>query len=156
MGIMDYFKGKKQLKTKEVTTENKTVFNFRTMKKVQNFLTKTKRLELGQEPGFNNDTIKLISKYYELHRASLETQQTVKDEMFTTDMYDLFNYYKDLYQTTFNNHCNEYVKIKKLKGLTAEQREKIDSAFVDLKTVYLQNLKKIPALATSEKGAEKK
>lgn len=158
MGIMDYFKGKKQLKTKEVKTEtkkeNKTVSSMKKMRKVQNFLTKTKRLELGQEPYFNEATLNLITEHYKEYRASLERQQTVSDEVYTTDMYDLYTFYKDKYQEVYNNHCEEYAKLVKTRGLTEEQLEKIESAFIDLRGVYFKNLQRIPT--TSEKGAEKK
>lgn len=158
MGIMDYFKGKKQSKTTEVKTEtkkeNKTITNLRQMKKVQAFLTRTKKLELGQEPYFNEATLKLIIEHYKEYRSSLETQKTTRDERYTADMYDLYNFYKDRYQAVYNEHCEAYAKLVKTRGLTEEQLEKIETAFIDLRSIYFKNLQRIPT-DSQTKSAEK-
>ncbi len=119
-------------------------------KKVQEFLIEAKRLALGQHRLFDDKYVGMIRAYYREYLSSLETQKTYADEIRTADMYDLYNYYKSEFEETYHKHCNSYLKIKKAKDLTEEQRIQVDEAHSEVKSKYTAYVASLTPTATKQ------
>lgn len=124
--------------------------------KVQSFVVKSNRLALGQHTYFNDEyvTKAIIQMYADFLEAS-EKHETHADERRAEDLFDYYNYNKTNFEKTFEQHCFEYIKVKKIKGLTEEQHGLIDGAHAAVDQKYKTYVASMVARPSKENDSVK-